>query len=384
MKKRTLFTGITILLAAAMLVACNDEGELEKNHEIIDLNTINSGKDASEVAGDDTWATGANNTYSAHSDKGGQVITFAFLQEGEAKDQIASSLYYFDRMNTRNAEYRLKKSGATSDELKTFAQDQCTEFEDQEISELIHCMDRIQGRFDEIGYTYPISKPVFFAKTTMLEEGGEYLCYARDNCIYVSDAFISSFDYSNPSDQENFDYLMTKELFHILVLNDPAFKDNMDRIFGFTMCQEPMFSDDAADSIYMLPNAGDYDAYAEFDVKGTKKKCVVVPYVPAYSDGANVLDQMQTGLVDIENPSKIIPLEDVTNFYLVMGNNSGYVNAIEECAADNFAMAVTYQKEILYSTPEIIDEILKYLKTGAATETVTGTFRFTGTVTLDD
>ena len=70
--------------------------------------------------------------------------------------------------------------------------------------------------------------------------------------------------------------------------------------------------------------------------------------------------------------SKIIPVEKLTNFYLTMGNNTGYVNTIEDCAADNFAMAVCYQNEISYSTPDIINAILDYLKTGNETKPVTG------------
>ena len=52
----------------------------------------------------------------------------------------------------------------------------------------------------------------------MAEEGSEYLCYARDNCIYVSDAFYDSFDYQNEDDAEYFDYLILKEqLIRILI-----------------------------------------------------------------------------------------------------------------------------------------------------------------------
>lgn len=368
MKKRGLVVGMAILLVAAVLAGCNEGGiESQSDPKLIDLNRNNS-----EVVGDDTWATGSDHTYSAHSDKGGNTIQFAFLQDAEAKDQIASSIYYFENLNERNIEFRMKKKGATKDDLKAFAADQCTNFTDGEVGELINSMDRIQAKFDAIGYKYPLTKPFFFAKTTMEEEGGEYLCYARDNCIYVSDAFYDSFDYADPKDAEIFDYLMTKEVFHILVNNDITFKENIDRIFNFQTCQEPYFSDDALASIYRMPNVGDYDSYAEFMVDGKAVNGIVVPYVPEYSNGDVLLDSMQVGIVDIEDPSKIIPVEKITNFYLTMGNNTGYVNTIEDCAADNFAMAVCYQNEISYSTPDIINAILDYLKTGNETKPVTG------------
>ena len=121
-----------------------------------------------------------------------------------------------------------------------------------------------------------------------------------------------------------------------------------------------------------MPNVGDYDSYAEFMVDGKAVNGIVVPYVPEYSNGDVLLDSMQVGIVDIEDPSKIIPVEEITNFYLTMGNNTGYVNTIEDCAADNFAMAVCYQNEISYSTPDIINAILDYLKTGNTTKPVTG------------
>ncbi|MBR4580189.1 MAG: hypothetical protein IKO32_03030 [Lachnospiraceae bacterium] len=368
MKKKILAVGISIILAASMLAGCNKGGiESQSDPKLIDLNP----QGGSEIEAE-SWATGSDHVYSAESEKGGNVITFVFLEDEEAKDQIASSILYFEKLNERNIEYRMKKKGATKDDLKEFASNQCTAFNEGEVGELVNSMNRIQARFDEIGYTYPLTKPFFFAKTTMAEEGSEYLCYARDNCIYVSDAFYDSFDYQNEDDAEYFDYLILKELFHVLVLNSPEFKTNIDRIFSFTTCQEPTFTGDALEAIYRLPNAGDYDAYATFLVDGKEKNCIVLPYVPEFSDGASLLDNMEVGLVDIEDPSKIISLDNVTNFYLTMGNNTGYVNTIEDCAADNFAMAVCYQNTISYSTPSIINAILDYLKTGKDTEPVTG------------
>lgn len=369
MKKKVLTLGMAILLASSILAGCTNKDGIESQS---DPKLINLNRDSSEEVGAETWATGSNQTYSAHSENGGNVITFAFLQEDEAKDQIASSIIYFENLNERNIEYRMKKKGATKEDLKAFASEQCTEFTEGEVSELINSMDRIQAKFDEIGYKYPLSKPFFFAKTSMAEEGNEFLCYARDNCIYVSDAFYNSFDYSDPKDAEIFDYLMVKEIFHILATNDIDFRTNIDRIFNFTLCQEPAFTGEALEQIYRMPNVGDYDAYAEFTVDGNTKKGIVVPYVPEYTDGASLLDSIQTGIVDIDDPSVVIPVENISNFYLTMGNNTGYVNTIEDCAADNFAMAVCYRNEISYSTPDIINAILDYLKTGSPTEPVTG------------
>ena len=366
--KKIIMITMAATLSAALLVGCNTGSQLDDKN-IVDLDAINSG---SETAGDDTWAIGSKQTYKAHSEKGDKVISFAFLQQSEAKDQIASSIMYYENMNERNIEYRMQKKGATKDELKQFAQDQCKEFTDPEVNQLMDCMDRIQKRFDDIGYRYPLDKPFFFAKTTMLEECGNDICYARDNCIYVSDAFLEYFDFTNESDAEAFDYLVCKELFHILVVNNPEFKENMDRIFGFTTCQEPFFEDDAKEAIYRLPNVGDYDAYAEFIIDGNKRNAIVVPIVPEYTDGADLIENMEVGLVDPENVSEVITLDRVTNFYQIMGNNTGYVNTIEECAADNFAMAVCYGNEISYSTPDIINAILDYLKTGNQTKPVTG------------
>ena len=108
MKKKILAVGITVLLTASLLAGCNKGGiESQSDPKLIDLNPKGS-----EVA-EETWATGSDHVYSAESEKGGNVITFAFLQDEEAKDQIASSILYFENLNERNIEYRMKKKGAT-------------------------------------------------------------------------------------------------------------------------------------------------------------------------------------------------------------------------------------------------------------------------------
>ena len=89
------------------------------------------------------------------------------------------------------------------------------------------------------------------------------------------------------------------------------------------------------------------------------------------------LEYNKSVLVPIDKPNTYYPIDKASDFWDVIGHNTGYVLAPEETLADNFSYAVIdgpginsniasakekEESQIKYNTPQLIDNILVFLK----------------------
>ncbi|MCR5791416.1 MAG: hypothetical protein K6G83_16155 [Lachnospiraceae bacterium] len=167
---------------------------------------------------------------------------------------------------------------------------------------------------------------------------------------------------------------MAHELFHVLTRNHPEFKENMYRLIGFTVDEkEPAFTEEVRAQICSNPDVESYNNHGTFIVKGEPVEATIVTVFDGeYQSGDVMLEHVVPALVPIDSPDHIIPLEDVDNFYEVVGSNTKYVIAAEECLADNFSFAIANGLDEDYATPAIPAAMIDYLSTGEETVPVTG------------
>ncbi|MCR4654975.1 MAG: hypothetical protein K5770_01880 [Lachnospiraceae bacterium] len=207
----------------------------------------------------------------------------------------------------------------------------------------------------------------------MMEEPGAG-AYTHANEIYISENWLEAVHDNEERYREAFDDTIAHEVFHVLTRNDRNFKENMYRLIGFTLdSSEPDFSPEVRERILANPDVESYDAHATFTINGEPTDGVIVSYFDGdYKDGRVMLDSVKTGVVPVDKPDRIVPIEEIPDFYDVVGHNTDYVIAAEEVLADNFSYAMTYGKDADYANPELIEGMLEYLSTGKTTERVTG------------
>lgn len=70
---------------------------------------------------------------------------------------------------------------------------------------------------------------------------------------------------------------------------------------------------------------------------------------------------MEKAIVQNSGKSVLIPLDQVKNFYDLIGNNTHYIINPEEIMAENFNLLLTEKTNL--PNPEITDELLKILQT---------------------
>ena len=307
-----------------------------------------------------TYSNSAD-TAAVQTDIAQSVIGHRYADKAEGIAYFEKNDTYYNNLSQRDLNWRMKKIGANAEELREYAKKQVMDFTDEEKQYIDSRLARISQRFDEIGFKYPLDKDIVLVKTTMSEEmdaGG----YTFENYIFLGESLID--DYLDAG--EDYAYLMDEvlahEICHVLTRNDRDFRAKLYRSIGFELGDEPEFSDEVKTKILSNPDVEKYDCYSYFTVDGKKKKGTVVSvFDEDYKEGEYAFKYMVPYVVFYDEPDKIYPISEISDFYDVFGKNTEYIIAAEECLADNFSFAVVYGDKANYSSPEIIKYILKVM-----------------------
>lgn len=112
------------------------------------------------------------------------------------------------------------------------------------------------------------------------------------------------------------------------------------------------------------------DNYAEFTINGEKRNCELTVFYTktwgeAYAevgDEASFFSYNQAVLVPIDALDTYYPVEEASDFWDVVGRNTDYVIAPEECLADNFSYTIVYGFDGKdYQTLQLITDIYNLL-----------------------
>ena len=113
------------------------------------------------------------------------------------------------------------------------------------------------------------------------------------------------------------------------------------------------------------PDVEHHDNYATFTIGGEKKDCYLVFLTDSIfeKEGDTFFNGMYSGVVPLDG-SAVYRVDEVADFWDVVGRNTEYVEDPEEAMATNFAYAITnldtgYAE---FASPEILEGIVEYLK----------------------
>ena len=285
-------------------------------------------------------------------------IPHRFASAEEGRELLLSSTEYYDHFTQIDIDIRMKKSGATMDELLKASTDEIRNFNIFEKYLMDRRIAKMARSLKKNHYELPKLEEIIYIKTDMAVEMGAS-GYTHGNEIYLNSANIM-FSVI-PGAGEYFDHLLWHELFHCLTRNNPDFRADMYSLIHFTV----------EDSDYELPpcvrekflsnpDVEHHDAHATFIIDGQEKECFVawiatMDYAEAQSSSESMT---ATALIPIDGTDVYYTKEQASNFDEVFGTNTGYTIDPEECMADNFADAMQYGVEGKngqgYPNPEII------------------------------
>ena len=285
-------------------------------------------------------------------------IKFRFADKSEGISLKMGNENYLDNMSQQDLNYRMQKNDTTLDEYKEYSKAQILEFTAEQKKLISDAIAEIQKQIDSNRYKLPLNEELIFINTTAEDELGSY-GYTLQNQIYLSNTLVSK---SNSSLLKK---IITHEIFHCLTCSNPQFKKDMYKIIGFSVAdEEPDFPQNIKENIISNPDVK-YDSYATFTINGKKRNCYMVWYLtkPFEKEGDDLLSWSSTVLIPTDNLSETYSINDASDFWEVIGKNTEYVTAAEECLAENFAFAILFGKNgIKYNSPEIIANIIEYMK----------------------
>ena len=320
-------------------------------------------------------------------------IRYHCASKAEGQQLIVANTDYYNSLNQMDLDWRMRKKGATKEELVDFAKSCVQEFTDKEKQKIAGAIAYIEKRLHEMGANLPFPKDdIVFIKTNMQEEG-DAGAYTHKTEIYIGASVVRCNESKDGMmrlggyDAEQVYKLIGHELFHCLTRNSPEFRRGMYKLIGFTvMDKDIVFGPAIQNKILNNPDVEHIDNYAEFTIKGKKRKCeLMVLYTHSWEeavaeegdDDVTFFDYNQSVLVPIDKPNKYYSISKASDFWDVIGHNTEYVLAPEETLADNFSCAVIYgpgrnsniasakekeESQIKYNTPQLIDNIILFLK----------------------
>ncbi len=305
-------------------------------------------------------------------------INYHFASLSEGQQLLAANDEYYNSMSQSNIDWRMRRTGASLNELKDFAQTCVRDFTDEEKAAITRAVASIEETLNAMGATLPFPDDITFVRTTMEEESNAG-AYTHKTEIYIGERILQKGiphdgddEATTESNRLYFNYAIAHELFHCLTRNSPKFRSQMYSLIGFTtMGSDFTFSPDIQNNILINPDVEHIDNYAEFTINGEKRNCeLLVLFTKTWSeayaevgDEASFFDYNQAVLVPIDALDTYYPVDEVPDFWDIVGRNTDYVIAPEECLADNFGFTVVYGLDGKdYQTPELITSIYNALR----------------------
>ena len=179
--------------------------------------------------------------------------------------------------------------------------------------------------------------------------------------------FIGWFAYSPEYyDDDTFRYLVAHELFHCLSRQFPEFRQAMYSLIHFTVLDQDInVPEEIRARIIANPDVEHHDNCATFTINGEKKDCYLVFLTDSVfeKEGDTFFSGMYSGVVPLDG-SAVYRVDEVEDFWDVVGRNTDYVEDPEEAMATNFAYAIlNLDKEYgEIKSPEILEGIVEILK----------------------
>lgn len=295
----------------------------------------------------------------------GTELVFASVEEGKkrltTKDEFIRSLSPFDR----SARLRTDKP-VSEKEFLEYVADQVLPWT---VGEKVRMKAVFKSVMDRIaGYNLNLPREILLIKTTGKEEGGA--AYCRSNAIVLPQRMLAG-------QNSELEKLLTHELCHVLLSNNPILKESLYRAINFRKCNNIELPEELRDVKLTNPDAVKNDHYIDVEYENSVIHVVPIIYSssPKYNvaEGGEFFRYLKMSLLVIEkNDDKwqykrddnggpvLLGLQNVPDYFKKIGSNTNYVIDPEEIIADNFVLLVQGTQPV--KSEWVLDKMRKLLQ----------------------
>lgn len=219
-------------------------------------------------------------------------------------------------------------------------------------------MDWLQRTLEAHGLKLPDPGVVNFVKTTGKEAQGAS-GYTSSGTIFLT------WDLYSPKEtqEEYFRMIVLHELSHCLSRLFPEYRQTLYGLIHFTVLDHDIeIPPEVAEQILANPDVEHHNSIASFTIAGRKQDCYMILRTDSVFEKEGDTFHMVAGIVPMGGTA-VYSLEEVEDFWDVVGRNHGYAADPEELMANNFAFALLNLDKGYgeYENPEILEGIVTYL-----------------------
>ena len=218
------------------------------------------------------------------------------------------------------------------------------------------------SRIERLNLELSLPQTILLVRTTGDEQSDA--AYTRENAIILPDSMLNM-----PSDQ--LAQLFLHEMFHVMSRHEPAIRQPLYEIIGYTPCLDAQFPEELLPLKMTNPDAFDYDFCIDVEVAGASQTVLPILYARGpYTEG-NFFEWTEFRLMALERiegqwqPVRdedglvLFDFQSVSGFFEKIGTNTNYIIHPEETMADNFAYAIAGREDL--PDPEIVARLLEAL-----------------------
>lgn len=284
---------------------------------------------------------------------------FATLEEGQ--QLMRDRTLFHEQISDDTLDFFLQKKGGTLEDYIEYSAQQVMEFTTEEKKRVDDTLVWLQDQLESHDLKLPDIGEITIVKTTGMEALGS-AGYTSEGNIFLGWFTFTSEYYS----EDMFHELFTHELFHCLSRQNKDFRQEMYSIINFTLLDEDIdVPDEIRRQIIANPDVEHHNSYATFTIDGEKKDCYLVFLTDSVfeNEGDTFFEGMYSGIVPLDG-SKIYRIEDVEDFWDVVGRNTDYAEDPEEIMATDFASAILHIDDGYkdFNDPEILEKIIECLR----------------------
>lgn len=292
-------------------------------------------------------------------------ITARFATVEEGKRLMRERTLFHNQISEQMLPFFLQKKGGILKEYIEYSEAQVMEFTPEEMQRVNDTMDWLEAQLEKHGLMLPDPGEITFVKSTCQETLGA-AGYTSEGNIFLAQFVYKPQYYTD----EMFRELVVHELSHCLSRQYPEYREALYSLIHFTLLDQDIeVPEEIWNQIIANPDVEHHNSCATFTINGEKKDCYLVFLTDSVFEnpGDNFFSGMYSGIVPLDG-SRIYRVEEVEDFWDVVGRNTDYVEDPEEAMATNFAYAITNLDHGFegFANPEILEGIIDYLKGNAA------------------
>ena len=288
----------------------------------------------------------------------GLTARFASVEEG--RQLMRDRTLFHDQINEKALEFFLQKKGGTLEEYIDYSAEQVLALTPEEEQRVNDAMAWLKDLLERHGLRLPDPGPITFVKTTGQDALGAG--YTSEGIIFLPEFVYSAQTYP----EDGFREFVMHEVSHCLSRLFPEYRAALYDLIHFTVLEQDIdVPEEIREQIIANPDVEHHNSYATFTIDGEKRDCYLVFLTDSVFEkaGDSFFDGMYSGVVPLDG-SRIYRVDEVDDFWEVVGRNTNYVEDPEELMATNFAYAITHLDEGFegFNSPEILEGIVTFLR----------------------